>query len=348
MKRVRILLLVVFGLCCTTPGWAYMTSTEIRNNARFMTDRMSYELGLSGMQRNDVYEINYDFFYSVRDVMDDLADGYSYAIDRYYECLDLRNDDLSYVLTRRQFERFMNKEHFYRPLYVADRCCHIRIYMVYNNPTHFYFAAPLNFLTYVGIHSRAHFTHGYYCNRYHHARYTGAWIRPSRHVHYVHCRHHDFGPGIAGRPAHRPHHPSVHPVRPVRPSHPGVGHRPDVRPIHSGARPTVRPERPRPNRFDHPTENVRPGRPSMRPSQTERPSSTRPSVRPERPSRPSHHARPSERPSVRLERPSRPSHHARPSERPSVRSERPSSSDRNRNRPQRRENRSEQSRTYRV
>ena len=109
MKRVKTisLMLVLFWLW-TTSAFAAMSTSEVRENARFMTDRMAYELGLSSMQRNDVYEINYDFFESVRFVMDDLATGYSYAIDRYYESLDLRNDDLSYVLTRGQFERFMS------------------------------------------------------------------------------------------------------------------------------------------------------------------------------------------------------------------------------------------------
>ena len=315
MKRMKIISLLLV-LCCmwAVPSFAAMSTTEVRENARFMTDRMAHELGLSSMQRNDVYEINYDFFESVRYVMDDLAAGYSYAIDRYYENLDLRNDDLSYVLTRSQFERFMNRDYFYRPLYVDNHTCRIRIYSVYTNPTFYYFAAPLNFLTYVGLHSRAHYAHGFYCNRYHHPRYTGVWIRPSRHTHYAINRRHDFGPGIAGRPVSRPTSPSRPPVRPphdnrpqrpnVRPSHDNRPQRPNVRPSHDNRpqRPNVRPShdsRPqKPNA--QPSHDNRPQRPGIRPSNNNRPS--RPGVRPSNENRPS---RPSARPSEKNDRPQR-------------------------------------------
>lgn len=314
----RIVLMVAFCLC-TVASFAMLSTTEVRNSARFMTDRMAYELRLSSMQITDVYEINFDFFDRVRYVADDLAAGYSYAIDEYYKNLDLRNDDLSYVLTRSQFERFMNRDYFYRPLYVNDRSCRLRIYAVYDDPTFFYFAAPLNFLTYVGIHSRAHFAHGYYCNRYHHPRYTGIWARPTRHSHYDYYRRHDFGPGIAGRPP-----------RPIVDHRPGIGHRPD--------RPSIRP--PHENRPTRPGYNDRPGR---RPSQVERPSrpghNDRPNIRPsreERPSRPNNNDRPNIRPSrderpsrpVSIERPSRPDRNDRPAVRPS-RIERPQSPDKN-------------------
>lgn len=291
VKKVGILLLVWL---CSISGFAAMSTSEVRNNARFITDRMAYELGLSSMQRNDVYEINYDFFEGVRYVMDDLAVGYTYAIDKYYDCLDLRNDDLSYVLTRSQFERFMNKEYFYRPLYVEDHRCQIRIYAVYNNPTHFYFAAPLNFLTYVGIHSRSHFAHGYYCNRYNHPRYIGAWVRPSRHTHYAYYRRHDFGPGIAGRPVHPvKSRPSVRPVAPparpginARPNHPAVRPSKDKRPG-ANVRPN-RPDRPavvHPSKDRHPAQSARPlrdNRPSVRPSERPRRNVDQSKSRPQR------------------------------------------------------------------
>ena len=330
-------------LClCTLSAFAAMSTSEVRDNARFMTDRMAHELGLSSMQRNDVYEINYDFFSGIRYVMDDLAYGYTYAIDQYYESLDLRNDDLSYVLTRSQFERFMNREYFYRPLYVENRTCRLRIYTVYNDPTFYYFAAPLNFLTYMGLHSRAHYAHGFYCNRYHHPRYTGIWIRPSRHAHYAVNRRHDFGPGIAGRPprpgvAPRPPRPAVRPPHDNRPNRPAVrpphNNRPGVRPPHNnrpdrpGVRPphNNRPDRPnvRPsqnNRPDRPgvrpSQNNRPGRPGARPSQNNRPD--RPGVRPSQNNRPN---RPNARPSQNNRRPDR-NNHARPERRGNDRGQR--------------------------
>ena len=41
--------------------------------------------------------INYDFIYSVRNIMDYVARGYEWALDDYYETLDIRNDDLRWV-----------------------------------------------------------------------------------------------------------------------------------------------------------------------------------------------------------------------------------------------------------
>ncbi len=246
-------------------GRAAMTVSEIRDNARFMTDRMAYELSLSTMQGNDAYEINYDFFYGIRDIMDDLACGYTYAIDRYYDCLDLRNEDLSYVLTRRQFERFIDKDYFYRPIYVENKRCTIRLYLKYDNPSFYYYAVPLNFLTYVGIHSRAHYADGYYCNRYHHVRYAGPWIRPSRHVRYVTYRHHDFGLGIAGRPMRPPR--VSRPNRPVVPFHrPEVMVRPPSRPSHSVTRPEHHPSRSSGRHFSRPSvkPDNKPSRPNRR------------------------------------------------------------------------------------
>ena len=44
---------------------AAMTYTEARNEALFLSDKMAYELGLSNAQYEAVYEINFDYFYSV-------------------------------------------------------------------------------------------------------------------------------------------------------------------------------------------------------------------------------------------------------------------------------------------
>ena len=39
---------------------AAMTFNEAREHALFLTDKMTYELGLSSIQANNVYEINLD------------------------------------------------------------------------------------------------------------------------------------------------------------------------------------------------------------------------------------------------------------------------------------------------
>jgi hypothetical protein len=87
---------------------------------KFLTDKMAYELNLNTRQYNDAYEINFDFLYAVRNILDDVTRGEEWALDDYYYYLDLRNDDLRWVLNDWQYRSFMSREYFYRPIY-ADR-----------------------------------------------------------------------------------------------------------------------------------------------------------------------------------------------------------------------------------
>ena len=96
MKRILFLLFAV-GLTANMTVMAGMSTSKVRKETRFLTDKMAYELSLSTQQYNDAYEINYDFIYSVRNIMDYVARGYEWALDDYYEALDIRNDDLRWV-----------------------------------------------------------------------------------------------------------------------------------------------------------------------------------------------------------------------------------------------------------
>lgn len=161
MKRT-IFLLAVFFSCVAS--FAISTS-KIRQHARFLSDRMAYELDLTPYQYDDVYEINYDFIYSVNRLMDDVVYGYTDAIDRYYTFLDFRNDDLRYVLNSAQYRRFMMADYFYRPIYSTGRNWTFRIYTIYSNHNFFYFDHPTGYRNYAGGHNRVHYTAGYYVNR---------------------------------------------------------------------------------------------------------------------------------------------------------------------------------------
>jgi len=96
---------------------AGMSTSKVRKETRFLTDKMAYELDLNNPQYNDVYEINYDFIYSLRNIMDYVVRGDEWALDDYYEALDIRNDDLRWVLSDAQYRRFLGAEYFYRPIY---------------------------------------------------------------------------------------------------------------------------------------------------------------------------------------------------------------------------------------
>lgn len=173
MKRLVFILTCLLSLTMALPSQAALSTSEIRQHARFISDRMGYELQLNNTQYNDVYEINYDFLSSIRYLADDLVYGYDSDVDQYYNYLDLRNEDLSYVLTRSQYTLFMSKDYFYSPLYLNNSRFTFRIYSVYSDVSRFFFSLPLNFYSYAGIHNRTHYRNGFYVGRYRHERYTG-------------------------------------------------------------------------------------------------------------------------------------------------------------------------------
>ena len=177
MKKLTTLWLMILMLCVSIPASA-MSKSKVRENARFLTDRMAYELNLTSMQYDDVYEVNYDFIDNVRHIMDDVVRGHGYAVDRYYEFLDYRNDDLRWILSASQYRRFMGVDYFYRPIYTTASNWLFRIYKVYHDVKHFYFDKPHHYKTYKGGHYRTHYGNvSYYKNNrkahYKHDFYKG-------------------------------------------------------------------------------------------------------------------------------------------------------------------------------
>lgn len=178
MKKLTTLWMMIVMLGITIPAMGAMSTNKMRQNARFLTDRMAYELHLNDMQYADVYEVNYDFINNVRYIMDDVVRGYGYAIDRYYEYLNYRNDDLRWILSSSQYHQFMGADYFYRPIYTTHNNWLFRIYKVYHNVNHFYFKKPHHYKSYNGGHFRSHFGNiSYYKNHrkdhYHHEFYQG-------------------------------------------------------------------------------------------------------------------------------------------------------------------------------
>lgn len=100
MKRIILILFAIGITAMSSVSMAAMSNSRVRKETRFLTDKMAYELNLNTAQYNDVYEINFDFIYSIRYLMDDVIRGYEWALDDYYNYLDVRNDDLRWVLER--------------------------------------------------------------------------------------------------------------------------------------------------------------------------------------------------------------------------------------------------------
>lgn len=278
----------IWGLCIalcllSLPAWAGWGSADLRRDVRFLTDRMAYELRLSPQQYDDVYEVNYDFLAHVAPLRVEVMYGYRSALDRYYDCLDIRNDDLRWILSSSQYRRFLKAEHFYRPYCSHQSRWQLRIYLVYTDVHHFYFGKPHHYLSYCGGHYRTHFHNVSYYRTHRHPHYRHAVfdghfrIRKDRFVYDRHSRR-DFP--VSVRPQSRPD---------ARPSHPGIRpNRGETRPNH---RPEERPSRP----------EIRPSRPHLRPDREELKPQHRPEARPQRPVRPQRPERPN-----RVERPARP------------------------------------------
>ena len=193
MKRILFILLATLSTAVCSAGTNAMSNSKVRKETRFLTDKMAYELNLSTEQYNDVYEINYDFISGVRYVMDDVLYGNEWALNRYYDYLDVRNDDLRWVLSSRQYARFMQAEYFYRPIYTSGNRWYFRVYITYTNHNHFYFPRPYHYRTYVGGHYRTHLNIvSFYRGRYIHPYYNGSYrIRDTKS--YTTHRRSDFG-----------------------------------------------------------------------------------------------------------------------------------------------------------
>ena len=191
MKRILFMLFAV--IMSTAVCHAAMSNSKVRKETRFLTDKMAYELNLNTAQYNDVYEINYDFISGVRYLMDDVLRGEEWALNRYYDYLDIRNDDLRWVLSRRQYSRFMQAAYFFRPIYVSGGHWSFRIYVTYTNPNHFYYPRPYHYRTYCGGHNRVHYHNvSYYRGRHNYPTYNGSF-RISDNKSYHTSRRSDFG-----------------------------------------------------------------------------------------------------------------------------------------------------------
>lgn len=189
---MMITLFAIGMVAMSSISMAAMSTNTVRKETRFLTDKMAYELNFSTAQYNDAYEINYDFIYSIRYLMDDVMRGESWAMDRYYHLLDLRNEDLYWIMNDRQYSNFLRIEYFYRPIYASGSRWQFRIYLTYSNHNHFYFGKPHHYRSYDGGHHRSHHVNvSYYQGRYNHNTYKSP-ARISNNRAYTNTRRSDF------------------------------------------------------------------------------------------------------------------------------------------------------------
>lgn len=144
---IATLALVVGTMTATAHPMSY---SAMRNNARFLTDRMAYTLGLSTALLDDLYYINYDYICGVNDYLDDVALGYYY--DDYMEVLRRRDIALQRLLTSAQWAALMTYDYFYRPISFVDRAWRFALYAFDHRPNYYYYRVPRHFNSYRGGH----------------------------------------------------------------------------------------------------------------------------------------------------------------------------------------------------
>ena len=153
MKALRTTLAaVILFIGAMTVNAQSMSIEAMRSNARFLTDRMAYTLGISDPYMIDeIYRINYDYIWGVNEYLDDVALGFYY--DDYMAVVAARDIALRNLLGTRLWNRVINYSYFYRPIVFANYGWRFSIYDYDRyGVNRFYYHAPRPLVTYTGGH----------------------------------------------------------------------------------------------------------------------------------------------------------------------------------------------------
>ena len=122
MKRTLLAIVAAFVMITSANA---QRLTDIQAEARFITDKMIVELGLSNVQRNSLMNINLNYLDGIRSYRDIDAYGWHY-----------RNKQIKRMLNARQWKRFKEAYYFYHPIGWNNNTY---IYNIYNKyPKHNY------------------------------------------------------------------------------------------------------------------------------------------------------------------------------------------------------------------
>lgn len=150
MKAVKTFIVSMMLLVSTSAIAQPMSYDAMRNNARFLTDRMAYTLGISSLAIiDDLYRINFDYIYGINDYLDDIALGYRY--DDYLAICAERDYALHMLLGNAIWSRLMGYDYFYRPVFFHNHRWHFGIYDYFDRG-HWYYSAPRYYHEYRGGH----------------------------------------------------------------------------------------------------------------------------------------------------------------------------------------------------
>ncbi len=79
--------------------------TDITAEARFITDKMVVELGLSNIQRNNILNLNLTYLDGINSYRDLDGNGWKY-----------RNKQMKAMLSAKQWKKYKESYYFYRPI----------------------------------------------------------------------------------------------------------------------------------------------------------------------------------------------------------------------------------------
>jgi hypothetical protein len=153
MKALRTTLAaVILFVGAITVNAQSMSIAAMRSNARFLTDRMAYTLGINDpFLIDEIYRINYDYIWGVNEYLDDVALGYYY--DDYMAVVAARDAALRNLLGVRLWNRIVNYSYFYRPIVFANHGWRFSIYDYDRyGVNRFYYHTPRPLVTYTGGH----------------------------------------------------------------------------------------------------------------------------------------------------------------------------------------------------
>ena len=143
MKRLMITLVAMMAIAVSAHA---MSFSKARSHALYLTDKMGYELDLTDDQYNAVYEINLDYMISL-----------NFESDLYGFYWTRRNNELKFVLSTYQYQRFLVTEYFYRPIGWQSKSFTFVIYRHYPK-NRFYRNAPRVYDTYKGGNRQYHYS----------------------------------------------------------------------------------------------------------------------------------------------------------------------------------------------
>lgn len=115
MKRTLLAIVAAFMMIASVNAQRLV---DIQTEARFITDKMVMELGLSNVQRNNILNINLTYLDGIRSYRDIDSHGWKY-----------RNKQLKHILSDKQWKKYKKSYYFYRPISWRDTLTYI-IYML--------------------------------------------------------------------------------------------------------------------------------------------------------------------------------------------------------------------------